>query len=156
MKEHQEYLRSDASRAWLWGAMVLCQKGTDDENNPAAHHLKYLYDFRVVRSSEISQCALIKSDRRELDDRFLRILLSSSRKSHRLLRIHCDAAQDNSGSDYADRIRCFFRAVLEAASALEPRRRIRIDCGGGRGDLQAVVRARAGDPQTPTTEPVAS
>src|SRR5579863_5958297 len=119
--------------------MVLCQKRIDDENNPAAHHLKYLYDVRLVRPPEISRRASFQSDPCELDDRFLRILFSGSRESHRLVRIHGSAAQDNSGSDYADRIRRFLRAVLEAASALESRRRIRIDCGGGSSDFQAVV-----------------
>src|SRR5208282_568065 len=96
------------------------------------------HDLRLVRSSEIPRRAALQSNRRELADRLLRILFSSSGKPHRLLRIHRRATQDHSGSDHSHRLRCLLSALPEAAPALELSSRLRPDRRRRRRHFQKV------------------
>src|SRR5882724_6194204 len=89
------------------------------ENDCPAHHLQHLHDLRLVWPPEIPRRAALQSDRSELDDCVLRILLSSSRQPRRLVRIQRGPAKDDSGSDYAHCLRRILGAVFETAIALE-------------------------------------
>ena len=76
---------------------------------------------------------------RELADCVLRILLPSTGKPHRLLRIHRGPTEDDPGSDHSDRLRGFLGAVPEAAAALELSGGLRPDRRGRGRDLQEMI-----------------
>src|SRR5580698_9065567 len=96
-------------------------------NHSAAYGFQHLHDLRLVWSPEISRGPAIQSDRDQLDDCLLRILLPGPSQPYRLLRIQRRATEDDSGGHHAGRVLSVFSTLSEAARALEPRRRIRHD-----------------------------
>jgi hypothetical protein len=97
-----------------------------NENNSPAHRFKHLHDVCLVWSPEVQGIASVACDRRQLDDRVIRILLSGACESDRLVPVFNRSAEDNSRGDHAG---CVFRFLIDVFARTVPmelRHRVRI------------------------------
>ena len=106
-----------------------CRTGTalviesEGDYAPAARYFQHLYDRSVVRASKILARRSRTSLRRyphKLEHRFFRVPFSGSGEPYRLPLLHCDAAQDISGDNLAERVCALCCVRLGGKAPLEP------------------------------------
>src|SRR5436190_10802622 len=121
------YSRSFSLR-WSVRARPVC---CPDENDRPADGIQCFHDIRLVRASAFPGIASLDCDYCELDDCVSGVLLPGAGKPNWVVSIHDRAAEDHSGSDYADCVLGFLCNVPPRIFSLELPGRVWPHRGGG-------------------------